>query len=69
MKIKLDNGSVLKSIKSNDCKRSERATIYYYKKNPYEFIEDFYGVKLNWYQKIWIEFDAFVEKWRQLWRK
>lgn len=56
MKIKFENGSVLESIESYDCKRSKRA-IY------------FYGVKLHWYQKIWIEFNVFVEKWRKLWRR
>ena len=55
MKIKFENGSILESIESNVCKRSKRAIIYYYKKNPYKFIEDFYGVKLHWYQKIWIK--------------
>lgn len=55
MKIKFKNGSVLKSVESNDCKRSKRIIIYYYKKNPYKFIEDFYEVKLHLYQKIWIE--------------
>lgn len=63
MKIKFENGSVLESIESYDCKRSKRAIIYYYK------IEYFYGVKLHWYQKIWIEFNVFVEKWRKLWRR
>lgn len=62
MKIKFENGSVLESIESYDCKRSKRAIIYYYK-------EYFYGVKLHWYQKIWIEFNVFVEKWRKLWRR
>lgn len=31
MKIKFENGSVLESIESYDCKRSKRAIIYYYK--------------------------------------
>ena len=69
MKIKFKNESVLESIESNDCKRSKRAIIYYYKKNPYKFIEDFYGVKLHWYQKLWIKFIILAEKWRQLWKK
>lgn len=69
MKIKFGNGSILESIESNDCKRSKRAIIYYYKKNPYKFMEDFYGLKLHWYQKIWIEFNVLVEKWRQLWKR
>lgn len=69
MRIKFENESILESIESNDCKRSKRAIIHYYKKNPYKFIEDFYEVKLYWYQKIWIESNVFAEKWRQLWRK
>ena len=69
MRIKFENESILESIESNDCKRNKRAIIHYYKKNPYKFIEDFYGAKLHWYQKLWIEFNVFVEKWRQLWRK
>ncbi|MBS4902326.1 MAG: hypothetical protein KHZ96_07580 [Coprobacillus sp.] len=31
MKIKFENGSVLESIESYDCKRSKHAIIYYYK--------------------------------------
>lgn len=69
MKIKFENGSVLESIESNVCKRSKRTIIYYYKKKPYKFIEDFYGVKLHWYQKLWIEFNVLVEKRRKLWKK
>ena len=70
MKIKFENGSILESIESNDRKRSKRAEeIVYYIKNSYKFMEDFYGVKLHWHQKIWIEFNVLVEKWRQLWRK
>ena len=70
MKIKFGNGSIWESIELNDCKRSKRAeeTVYYIK-NPYKFIEDFYGVKLHWHQKIWIEFNVFAEKWRKLWRR
>ena len=70
MKIKFENESILESIESNDCKRSKRAKeIVYYIKNPYKFMEDFYESKLHWYQKIWIEFNVFVEKWRRLWRR
>lgn len=39
MKIKFKNGSILESIELNDCKRSKRAIIYYYKKNPYKFMK------------------------------
>lgn len=57
MKIKFENGSVLESIESNDCKRSKRAEeIVYYMKNPCELIEDLYGENLHWYQKLWIKF-------------
>lgn len=70
MKIKFENGSILESIESNDCKRSKRVEeIMYYMKNPYKFIEDFYGVKLHWYQKLWIKFIILEEKWRKLWKK
>ena len=70
MKIKFENGSVLESIESNVCKRSKRAeeTVYYIK-NPYKFMEDLYGENLHWYQKIWIEFNVFAEKWRKLWKR
>nr|DAR20248.1 MAG TPA: hypothetical protein [Caudoviricetes sp.] len=48
MKIKFKNGSILESIESADSKRSKRAKeIVYYIKNPYKFMEDFYGLKLH----------------------
>ena len=71
MKIKFKNGNILEPIESADSKRSKRAAIYYYRKNPYEFyefIEDFCGVKLRWYQRLWIWFNIFTEEWRQLWK-
>lgn len=43
------------------------AEIVYYIKNPYRLIEDLYGEKLHWYQKLWIKFIILVEKWRRLW--
>lgn len=65
MKIKFKNGSVLESIESNDCKRSERAEkILYYKKNPYKLIKYLYGENLHLYQKLWIKFIILAEKWR-----
>lgn len=70
MKIKFENGSILESIESNDCKRSKCAEeIVYYIKNPYRLIEDLYGENLHWYQKLWIKFIILARKWRQLWRK
>lgn len=32
--------------------------IEYYQRHPYEFLEDYFGIKLRWYQKIYIKLIA-----------
>ena len=56
MKIKFKNGSYLKSIKSNDIKRSSRADKLkeFYLKYPDVFFENYFDIELLEYQKLFI---------------
>lgn len=56
MKIKFKNGSYLKSIKSNDIKRSSRADKLkeFYLKYPDVFLENYFDIELLEYQKLFI---------------
>ena len=56
MKIKFKNGSYLKSIKSNDIKRSYRADNLkeFYLKYPDVFLENYFDIELLEYQKLFI---------------
>lgn len=56
MKIKFKNGSYLKSIKSNDIKRSSRADRLneFYLKHPDVFLENYFDIELLEYQKLFI---------------
>ena len=54
MKIKFKNGSYLKSIKSNDIKRSSRADKLkeFWLKYPDVFLENYFDIELLEYQKL-----------------
>ena len=56
MKIKFKNGSYLKSIKSNDIKRSSRADKLkeFYLKYPDVFLENYFDIELLEYPKLFI---------------
>lgn len=56
MKIKFKNGSYLKSIKSNDIKRSSRADKLkeFWLKYPDIFLENYFDIELLEYQKLFI---------------
>lgn len=56
MKIKFKNGSYLKSIKSNDIKRSSRADKLkeFWLKYPDVFLENYFDIELLEYQKLFI---------------
>lgn len=56
MKIKLKNGSYLKSIKSNDIKMSSRADKLkeFWLKYPDVFLENYFDIELLEYQKLFI---------------
>ena len=56
MKIKFKNGSYLKSIKSNDIKRSSRADKLkeFYLKYPDVFLENYFDIEVVGYQKLFI---------------
>ena len=56
MKIKFENGSYLKSIKSNDIKRSSRADKLkeFWLKYPDVFLENYFDIELLEYQKLFI---------------
>lgn len=56
MEIKFKNGSYLKSIKSNDIKRSSRADKLkeFYLKYPDVFLENYFDIELLEYQKLFI---------------
>ena len=56
MKIKFKNGSYLKSIKSNDIKRSYRVDKLkeFYLKYPDVFLENYFDIELLEYQKLFI---------------
>ena len=56
MKIKFENGSYLKSIKSNDIKRSSRADQLkeFWLKYPDVFLENYFDIELLEYQKLFI---------------
>ena len=60
MKIKFKNGSYLKSIKSNDIKRSSRADKLkeFYLKYPDVFLENYFDIELLEYQKLFIRLIA-----------
>lgn len=65
MKIKFKNGSYIESIgDASDVKRSHRGEdqitrmseqIQYWQQNPDKYIEFITGVKLLWYQKVWMK--------------
>lgn len=56
MEIKFKNGSYLKSIKSNDIKRSSRADKLkeFWLKYPDVFLENYFDIELLEYQKLFI---------------
>lgn len=56
MKIKFKNGSYLKSIKSNDIKRSSRADKLkkFWLKYPDVFLENYFDIELLEWQKLFI---------------
>ena len=56
MEIKFKNGSYLKSIKSNDIKRSSRADKLkeFWLKYPAVFLENYFDIELLEYQKLFI---------------
>jgi len=37
-----------------------------YAEKPYRFIEDFFGIKLHWYQKLWLTTHYKFSKHRRL---
>jgi hypothetical protein len=41
-------------------KNKFKKLIIQYRNNPIKFAEDFYGVKLYWYQKVWLKY--FIKK-------
>ena len=57
MKIKFENGSYLKSIKSNDIKRSSRADKLkeFWLKYPDVFLENYFDIELLEYQKLLLD--------------
>lgn len=65
MKINFINGSSIVSIgDASDVKRSKRGEeqitkmseqIKYWRRNPDKYIEFVTGVKLPWYQKVWVK--------------
>lgn len=67
MKINFINGSSIESTgDASDVKRSQRGEeqivrmseqIRYWQRNPYKYIEFITGVKLLWYQKVWIRLE------------
>ena len=67
MKIKFKNGSYLKSIKSNDIKRSSRADKLkeFWLKYPDVFLENYFDIELLEYQKLFIRLIVRgTDKWR-----
>ena len=56
MKIKFKNGSYLKSIKSNNIKRSSRADKLkeFWLKYPDVFLENYFDIELLEYQKLFV---------------
>lgn len=72
MKIEFKNSSSIESIdNTSESKRSKRAEdqiakmseqIKYWKHNPDKWIEYITGVKLHWYQKVWIKLDRLFSK-------
>lgn len=67
MKIKYKNGSYIECIDdTSDAKRSRTGEeqiarmsepIQYWQNNPDKYIEFVTGVKLSWYQKVWIRLE------------
>ena len=67
MEIKFKNGSYLKSIKSNDIKRSSRADKLkeFWLKYPDVFLENYFDIELLEYQKLFIRLIVRgTDKWR-----
>ena len=55
MEIKFKNGSEIKSVDSNENKRSKSSQIIYCQNHPEEFLEFMgYDLGLHLYQKLWI---------------
>ena len=56
MEIKFKNGNYLKSIKSNDIKRSSRADKLkeFWLKYPDVFLENYFDIELLEYQKFFV---------------
>ena len=63
--IEFENGSLIESIgDASDVKCSQRGEdqiakmseqIKYWQRNPDKYIEFITGVKLSWYQKVWVK--------------
>ena len=41
---------------------TKQELIDYYRRNPVDFAKDILGIKLYWYQELWIRLNLFIRK-------